>query len=246
MQRVLISVSNKTGIAEFAQALHKLNFEILSTGGTAKLLREKNIPVTDVSDYTGHPEMMDGRVKTLHPKIHGALLGRRGIDDAIMEELDILPIDIVVVNLYPFQQTIAKPDCDLAEAIENIDIGGPTMIRSAAKNYHTVSVIVEPEDYVNVVTELSENNGVTSLASRFTLAQKAFAHTANYDAAISNYLGCIESKAAFPNTYTVQFNKKQELRYGENSHQKSAFYISDEQHESSISTAEQLQGKALS
>ena len=246
MQRALISVSDKTGIIEFAKALQQYNFEILSTGGTAKLLRQNNIESIDVSDYTGHPEMMDGRVKTLHPKIHGGLLARRGIDDAVMQEFNILPIDLVIVNLYPFIKTISKANCDLADAIENIDIGGPTMIRSAAKNYHKVSTIVDIADYPMILDELASNAGETTLATRFSLAQKAFAHTANYDAAIANYLGCVDNESKFPPTFSIQFNKQQDLRYGENSHQQSAFYLDKQQHESSISTAKQLQGKALS
>ena len=246
MQRALISVSDKTGIIEFAKALQNHNFEILSTGGTAKLLREYDIPITDVAEYTGQPEMMDGRVKTLHPKIHGALLGRRGIDDAVMQEFDIKPFDIVVVNLYPFAETISKADCDLADAIENIDIGGPTMIRAAAKNYHSVNVVVDTQDYPIILEELESNEGTTTLATRFSLAQKAFAHTANYDATIANYLGQIDAETKFPINFSIQFTKQQDLRYGENSHQQSAFYVDKTQCESSISTAEQLQGKALS
>ena len=246
MRRALISVSDKTHIVELATALQQLNFEILSTGGTAKLLREHHIKIIDVADYTGHPEMMDGRVKTLHPKIHGALLGRRGIDDKVMQEFNILPIDLVVVNLYPFAKTISKADCDLVEAIENIDIGGPTMIRSAAKNYHTVSIVVDTIDYQSVLDELTTNDGDTTLATRFSLAQKAFAHTAHYDATIANYLGCIDNETKFPPTFSIQFNKQQTLRYGENSHQQSAFYTDKKILESSISTAKQRQGKALS
>lgn len=246
MLRALISVSNKEGIVEFAQQLQNYNFEILSTGGTAKLLREHNISTVDVSSYTEHPEIMDGRVKTLHPKIHGGLLRRPGIDDNIMSELDIHPIDLVVVNLYPFKQTIANPDCELTKAIENIDIGGPTMIRSAAKNYNSVTVVVDPADYPMIIEQLEQNGSTTNLTTRFKLAQKAFAHTADYDATISNYLGCITSESPFPETYTCQYRLKQQLRYGENAHQNSAFYIDTEQHQSSISTAQQLQGKQLS
>ncbi len=246
MHRALISVSDKTGIVEFAKALQQHHFEILSSGGTAKLLREHDIPIIDVAEYTGQPEMMDGRVKTLHPKIHGALLRRPGIDDNAMQEFDILPIDIVVVNLYPFARTISQANCDLADAIENIDIGGPTMIRAAAKNYHTVNIVVDKQDYTRILDELQENKGETTLATRFSLAQKAFAHTADYDATIANYLGCIDAETKFPANFSIQFTKQQDLRYGENSHQQSAFYIDKMQHENSISTAEQLQGKALS
>lgn len=246
MLRALISVSNKNGIVEFAKQLQQFKVEILSTGGTAKILRDHDIAVIDVSDYTQQPEMMEGRVKTLHPKIHGGLLGRPGIDDDVMRECDINPIDMVVVNLYPFRETVAKPDCDLADAIENIDIGGPTMIRSAAKNYSNVAVVVDPNDYAQIINELNNNDQQISLATRFSLAQKAFAHTASYDAAISNYLGCIQTESSFPTTFSTQYELKEMLRYGENSHQKSAFYTAEQQNEHSISTAKQLHGKALS
>lgn len=245
MPRALISVSDKTGIVDFAKQLQQLDFDILSTGGTAKLLREHKINVIDIAKYTGQAEMMDGRVKTLHPKIHGALLGRPGTDDAIMQEADITPIDLVVVNLYPFQATVAKPGCELAEAIENIDIGGPTMIRSAAKNYASVTVLVDTADYPTVLTQWQQQQHCLS-ETRFELAQKAFAHTAAYDAAVSNYLGQQFTGAKFSNTFSAQFKLKQSLRYGENSHQQSAFYVESCHQESSISTADQLQGKALS
>lgn len=245
MPRVLISVSDKTGIVEFATQLQQLNFDILSTGGTAKLLRENNISVIDVADYTGQAEMMDGRVKTLHPKIHGALLGRPGIDDEIMQAAEIIAIELVVVNLYPFQATIAKPNCSLDEAIENIDIGGPTMIRAAAKNFAAVTVIVDSEDYRLVLDEWRQQQK-TSSDTRFALAQKAFAHTAAYDAAVSNYLGRQITNNQFSKTYSAQYQLKEQLRYGENSHQTSAFYVDPDCNESSISTAKQLQGKALS
>ncbi|MAY41611.1 MAG: bifunctional phosphoribosylaminoimidazolecarboxamide formyltransferase/inosine monophosphate cyclohydrolase, partial [Oceanospirillaceae bacterium] len=199
VRRALISVSDKSGIVEFAQALNTRGVEILSTGGTYKLLKENNIPAVEVSDYTGFPEMMDGRVKTLHPKVHGGILGRRGQDDGIMSEHDIQPIDMVVVNLYPFAATIARPDCDLPMAIENIDIGGPTMVRSAAKNHKDVAIVVNASDYDNIVSELDEQKGLTH-ATRFNLAVKAFEHTAGYDGMIANYLGAIvegeEDKAA--------------------------------------------------
>ena len=248
--RALISVSDKTGIAEFAQQLHdQFGIEILSTGGTAKLLAEKGIPVVEVSSYTGFPEMMDGRVKTLHPKIHGGLLGRRGKDEAVMAEHDIPPIDMVVVNLYPFEQTIAKPDCDLATAIENIDIGGPTMLRAAAKNHTAVTVVVDANDYARVLEEMTKHSGAVSDATRFDLAVKTFEHTARYDGAIANYLGTIQadgSKVTFPRTFNSQFHKTQEMRYGENPHQNAAFYVEANQVEASVATARQLQGKELS
>ena len=248
IKRALISVSDKTGIIEFSRELASRGVEILSTGGTAKLLSDNNIKVIEVSDYTGFPEMMDGRVKTLHPKIHGGLLGRRGIDDEVMQQSDINPIDLVVVNLYPFQQTVAKPDCDLATAIENIDIGGPTMLRAAAKNHASVTVVVDHNDYDKVLSEMGENDGAISDKTRFSFAVKTYEHTANYDGAIANYLGCLtqEEKAEFPRTYNTQFEKVQDLRYGENPHQKAAFYIESNLDESSVSSSAQIQGKELS
>ena len=250
IQRALISVSDKTGIAEFAKQLHEqFGIEILSTGGTAKLLAEAGLPVTEVSDYTGFPEMMDGRVKTLHPKIHGGLLGRRGLDDAVMQEHAIPPIDMVVVNLYPFREAIAKPDCDLPTAIENIDIGGPTMLRAAAKNHAGVAVLVNSSDYPRVLDEMADNDGALSDATRFDLAVKTFEHTAGYDGAIANYLGAIDDNGqhgGLPRTFNSQFHKAQAMRYGENPHQAAAFYVEADQHEASVATARQLQGKALS
>ena len=248
--RALISVSDKAGIAEFAKQLHEqFGVEILSTGGTAKLLAEAGIPVVEVSGYTGFPEMMDGRVKTLHPKIHGGLLGRRGTDDAVMQEHDIPPIDMVVVNLYPFQATVAKPDCDLPTAIENIDIGGPTMLRAAAKNHAAVTVVVNSDDYVRVLEEMSANGGAVSDATRYDLAVKTFEHTAAYDGAIANYLGATAidgTREALPRTFNSQFHKVQAMRYGENPHQNAAFYIEAGQTEASVASARQLQGKELS
>ncbi len=249
IKRALISVSDKTGIVDLGRELSKLGVEILSTGGTAKLLAENNVDVTEVSDYTGFPEMMDGRVKTLHPKIHGGLLGRRGTDDAVMAEHDIPPIDMVVVNLYPFTQTIARDDCTLAMAIENIDIGGPTMLRSAAKNHASVTVVVDAADYDRVLDEMKNNKGAVTDATRFDLATKTFEHTAKYDGAIANYLGAIDADGkttTFPRTFNSQFIKVQEMRYGENPHQDAAFFVEAGAREVSISTARQLQGKELS
>lgn len=246
--RALISVSDKAGIVTFARQLSKLNVEILSTGGTAKLLMDNQIPVKEVGEYTGFPEMMDGRVKTLHPKIHGGILGRRGTDDAVMQEHDIGPIDLVVVNLYPFQQTIANPDCDLETAIENIDIGGPTMIRAAAKNHKDVAVVVDPADYDTIINELNGNNGVLDANTKFRLAVKTFEHTAQYDGAIANYLGKLtkEEEQEFPDTINLQFRQAQTMRYGENPHQNAAFFIEENVEEACIATAKQIQGKELS
>ena len=249
IRRALISVSDKTGIVEFARALQQMEVEILSTGGTAKLLAEQGIPVIEVSDYTGFPEMMDGRVKTLHPKIHGGILGRRGKDDAMMLHHGISPIDLVVVNLYPFEATIAREDCDLPMAIENIDIGGPTMLRSAAKNHKDVTVVVNATDYAQVLGEMQANNGSVSDQTRFDLATRVFEHTAQYDGAIANYLGSIRAdhtRSHFSRTYNSQFIKKQEMRYGENPHQLAAFYVEANPAEACISTAQQVQGKELS
>jgi len=247
--RALISVSDKTGVVEFAQALANAGVEILSTGGTAKLLRDSGITCMEVSDYTGFPEMMDGRVKTLHPKIHGGILGRRGTDDEVMEVHAIGRIDLVAVNLYPFQQTVANPDCSLEDAIENIDIGGPTMIRAAAKNHKDVAIVVDPADYSTVIEEMNANNNSVSDATCFRLAVKTFEHTAQYDGAIANYLGTITDsgdKETCPNTINLSFNKAQGMRYGENPHQGAAFYVENNVSEACISTATQLQGKELS
>ncbi|QKI88580.1 bifunctional phosphoribosylaminoimidazolecarboxamide formyltransferase/IMP cyclohydrolase [Thiomicrorhabdus xiamenensis] len=249
VRRALISVSDKNGILEFAQSLNEMGVAILSTGGTYKVLSEAGLPVTEVSEYTGFPEMMDGRVKTLHPKIHGGLLGRRGTDDAIMQEHGIDPIDMVVVNLYPFEATVAKEDCALEDAIENIDIGGPTMLRSAAKNHNDVAVVTDPTDYSRILGEMQANNGQLSHATRFDLAIKTFEQTARYDGAISNYFGKMfntEEGDTFPRTYNTQFVKKQSMRYGENPHQAAAFYTERNASEASISTATQIQGKELS
>jgi phosphoribosylaminoimidazolecarboxamide formyltransferase/IMP cyclohydrolase len=249
VRRALISVSDKNGVIEFAKTLHEQGVEILSTGGTAKLLIENFIPVMEVSKHTGFPEIMDGRVKTLHPKIHGGILGRRGIDDGVMKDNDITPIDLVVVNLYPFEATVAKKDCSLDDAIENIDIGGPAMVRATAKNHAYVSIIVDPADYQRVLEELKNNDGIVTDGTRFDLAVKAFEHTSNYDGMIANYLGRIKADGSMddlPRTINLQFNKAQEMRYGENPHQNAAFYTEKNPAEASISTAKQLQGKALS
>src|SRR5689334_10524957 len=227
-RRALISVSNKTGVLELAQALADLRFEILSTGGTAAMLRAANVTVTDIGAYTGFPEMLDGRVKTLHPKVHGGILARRDLAEhvAAIEAAGIPTIDIVIVNLYPFQQTVANPQCTLAEAIENIDVGGPTMVRAAAKNYRHVAVVTEPADYAALIAELRNSDGVLSDTTRFMLACKAFSHTAAYDSAISNYLTARDqhgAKSEFPKRLNLNFSKIQDLRYGENPHQRAAF-----------------------
>lgn len=247
ISRALVSVSDKSGVLDFCRQLHSRNVELLSTGGTAKLLADNQIPVTEVSDHTGFPEMMDGRVKTLHPKIHGGILGRRGTDEAVMQAHGIDAIDMVVVNLYPFEQTIARPDCDLALAIENIDIGGPTMIRAAAKNHNAVSVVVDPDDYNKLIAEMGENGGAVSQQTRFELALKCFQHTAHYDSAIASYLEKQHDTASrFPETMNIRFEHIQEMRYGENPHQQAAFYREFSTVAGSISAAKQLQGKALS
>jgi phosphoribosylaminoimidazolecarboxamide formyltransferase/IMP cyclohydrolase len=253
VRRALISVSDKTGILEFARELSALGVEILSTGGTYKLLKDNGVAAVEVADYTGFPEMMDGRVKTLHPKIHGGILGRRAIDGEVMAQHGIQPIDLVAVNLYPFEATVAKPDCDLADAIENIDIGGPTMVRSAAKNHKDVAIVVNTSDYAAILDGLKA--GGLTYAQRFDLALKAFEHTAAYDGMIANYLGTIdqaattlstEARGSFPRTFNSQFVKAQEMRYGENPHQSAAFYVEAKKGEASISSAVQLQGKELS
>ncbi|MDV6316816.1 bifunctional phosphoribosylaminoimidazolecarboxamide formyltransferase/IMP cyclohydrolase [Idiomarina sp. HP20-50] len=245
IQRALISVSDKTGIVEFAQALAKKNVEILSTGGTAKLLRDSGLSVIDVSEHTGQEEIMGGRVKTLHPKVHGGILGRRDVDQAVMQEQNIAPIDMVVVNLYPFAETVAKEGCSLEDAIENIDIGGPTMVRAAAKNHKDVTIVVNSADYQRVLTEIEEQNGV-SHSTRFDLAVAAFEHTAQYDGMIANYLGAELSDNDFARTLNLQVSKKQDLRYGENSHQSAAFYTERNAPKGTVSSATQIQGKALS
>ena len=249
VKRALISVSDKSGVVAFAEQLAARGVEILSTGGTARLLAEAGVAVKEVSQHTGFPEIMDGRVKTLHPIIHGGLLGRRGQDDAVMVEHGIAPIDLLVVNLYPFEKTVADPACDVATAIENIDIGGPTMLRSAAKNHAYVTVVVDSADYAEVMEEIAQNGGAVSDATRRHLATKVFEHTAGYDGAIANYLGSLDESGArgdFPRTINLQFHKSSELRYGENPHQRAAFYTEREPAEACIGTAKQLHGKALS
>ncbi|WP_166263340.1 bifunctional phosphoribosylaminoimidazolecarboxamide formyltransferase/IMP cyclohydrolase [Marinobacter caseinilyticus] len=249
VHRALISVSDKTGIVDFARQLTGRGIELLSTGGTFRLLKDNQIPVTEVSDHTGFPEMMDGRVKTLHPKIHGGILGRRGTDDDVMAQHDIAPIDMVIVNLYPFEAAVAKPGCDLDTAIENIDIGGPTMVRAAAKNHNDVAIVVNASDYGRVLDELADNKGQLTYQTRFDLAVKAFEHTAGYDGAIANYLGgrtADNDNPEFPRTFNTQFIKVQDMRYGENPHQSAAFYVERDQKEACVATARQIQGKALS
>ncbi len=245
ISRALVSVSDKTGLVEFCSILNQLGIEILSTGGTAKILTEHGLPVLEVADYTGFPEIMDGRVKTLHPKVHGGILGRRGIDDDVMAEHGMLPIDMVVVNLYPFTATIAQPHCDLAMAIEHIDVGGPTMLRAAAKNHNDVAVVVNPHDYPAITNELLNNTSHLTAQTRFNLAIQAFAHTAAYDAHIARYLSA-KNGALFPDIITLQFNHQQALRYGENPHQQAAFYREQTPAAGSLAAALQLQGKELS
>lgn len=248
IRRALISVSDKNGIVEFAKSLADFGVEILSTGGTYKILKENNVAIIEVADYTGHPEMMDGRVKTLHPKIHGGILGRRGIDDEVMQQHHINPIDMVVVNLYPFEQTVAKKDCSLEDAIENIDIGGPTMVRAAAKNHRDVAIVVSPNNYQTIINTMKANEGALPFDLRFDLAIQAYEHTAAYDGAIANHFGRLVKGGSekFPRTFNLQLSKQEELRYGENPHQNSAFYVERNSTEASIASAKQLQGKALS
>ena len=251
IKRALISVSDKQGVVEFARGLAALGVEILSTGGTARLLAEQKVPVIEVADYTGFPEMLDGRVKTLHPKVHGGILGRRDLPEhvAAMQKHNIPNIDLVCVNLYPFQATIARADCTLEDAIENIDIGGPTMVRSAAKNYAHVAIVTDAADYQPILDELQTQNGELRLATRLGLAKKAFTHTAAYDGAISNYLTSLTEsgdKLVYPQRLNVQFVKVQDMRYGENPHQSAAFYRDLAPAAGSLANYEQLQGKELS
>ena len=251
ISRALLSVSDKSGIIELAQSLSAAGVTILSTGGTASALADNGIDVIGVSDVTGFPEIMDGRVKTLHPKIHGAILGRREVDASVMQQHDITGIDLVVVNLYPFQQTIARPDCTFDEAIENIDIGGPAMIRAAAKNHNDVTVVTDPEDYGLLASAISDAGGL-SAQQRETLACKAFSHTASYDSAVARYLQnrqepADEAASDYPSSKNIELEKIQELRYGENPHQTAAFYRqADKPPSQNIVSAQQLQGKELS
>lgn len=251
IQRALISVSDKSGVLHFAQQLTSLGVEILSTGGTAKMLADNGVPVTEVADYTGFPEMLDGRVKTLHPKIHGGILGRRDLPEhvATMQAHAIPNIDLVCVNLYPFRETIARPGCTLEDAIENIDIGGPAMVRSAAKNHGAVAIVTDPADYAPIIDEMKSGGGALSQATRFGLAKKAFSHTAAYDAAISNYLTSLDEAnqpGAFPGQLNLNFIRVQSMRYGENPHQAAAFYRDPDPAPGTLAHYVQLQGKELS
>ncbi len=254
IERALISVSDKTGLFEFSKQLSESGVEILSTGGTAKFLREKMIPVKDISEFTGFPEILDGRVKTLHPKVHGGLLGKRDLPShqEQMKKNGIEPIDMVVVNLYPFQAAISKPNATFDEAIENIDIGGPAMLRSAAKNFSDVAVVVDPGDYGKVIQEMKENNGKLKEETLFNLAKKVFLHTSRYDAVIAGYLDRqiekrrSDQKEGFPAILTMTYEKIQNLRYGENPHQKGAFYRDNSSLEPSVARAALLQGKEMS
>ena len=248
VRRALLSVSDKSGLLELARELARRNIEILSTGGTAQLLAANGLAVREVASYTGFPEIMDGRVKTLHPKIHGGLLGRRGVDDAVMAQHSIAPIDLLVVNLYPFAATVARPGCSYHDAIENIDIGGPAMLRAAAKNHEAVLVVVDPEDYPLVLKELDTHHGGSEFATRARLAAKAFAHTAGYDTMVAAYLSAQHALAEelFPSTLPLVFDKLQELRYGENPHQLAAFYRDPYAAGASVASARVLQGKDLS
>ncbi|SFI99424.1 bifunctional phosphoribosylaminoimidazolecarboxamide formyltransferase/IMP cyclohydrolase [Nitrosomonas sp. Nm34] len=251
IKQALISVSDKTGIVELATKLHQFGIHIISSGGTAKLLQEAGIDVTEVSEYTNFPEMLDGRVKTLHPKIHAGILARMDLPEhnQAMQNAGISPIELVIVNLYPFVETIAQADCTLENAIENIDIGGPTLIRAAAKNYQHVTVIVDPEDYSILLSEMESGNGTVALTRRFQFAQKAFSHTARYDSAISHYLTAIDAnqqQQLFPDHLNLNFNIIQSLRYGENPHQQAAFYRDAINLPGSLANYTQLQGKELS
>jgi phosphoribosylaminoimidazolecarboxamide formyltransferase/IMP cyclohydrolase len=248
VRRALLSVSDKTGIVEFARELKERGIELLSTGGTAKLLVSHGITVKEVAEHTGFPEIMGGRVKTLHPKIHGGLLGRRGLDEAVMRAHDIEPIDLLAVNLYPFAATVARADCTYDDAVDNIDIGGPAMVRAAAKNHASVTVVVDPGDYRALLDELAANQGATNIAMRQKLAAKAFAHTAQYDAMVSAYFtGAIGGGApTFPDDLNLSFRKHLDLRYGENPHQQAAFYTDPRAIGASVTQGRQIQGKELS
>ncbi|MFQ5673873.1 MAG: bifunctional phosphoribosylaminoimidazolecarboxamide formyltransferase/IMP cyclohydrolase [Nitrospinales bacterium] len=249
VKRALISVSDKTGVAEFARRLSDRGVEILSTGGTAALLRDQGVPVLAVSDYTGFPEIMDGRIKTLHPKIHGGILAKRDLEShrQALQTHQIRPIDLVAINLYPFEATVSREDCSLDDAVENIDIGGPTMVRAAAKNFHDVAVVVNPSDYDAVLKELDDHDGAVTLRTRQRLSRDAFAHTARYDSLIAAYLsGTLEDAPRFSPWFHPPFEKIMELRYGENPHQQAAFYRETAPRQSDIVSAEKLQGKELS
>jgi phosphoribosylaminoimidazolecarboxamide formyltransferase/IMP cyclohydrolase len=251
IRRALLSVSDKSGIVELAKTLLTHGVQILSTGGTAKLLQLNGVVVTEVGDYTGFPEMMDGRVKTLHPKVHGGILARRDLQEHTdaMSKHDIPPIDLVVVNLYPFAQTVAKKGVSMEDAIENIDIGGPAMVRAAAKNHAFVAVVTDPADYAGIIKSMKANGGALEMADRYALAAKAFSHTAEYDGMISNWLTARNDKGearAFPGRFNVSMTLAQELRYGENPHQKAAFYVERDPPRGTLASFRQLQGKELS
>ncbi|GAB6099615.1 bifunctional phosphoribosylaminoimidazolecarboxamide formyltransferase/IMP cyclohydrolase [Halanaerocella petrolearia] len=248
IRQALLSVSNKEGIVDFARGLSELGVTIISTGGTAKKIKEAGIEVVEISDVTDYPEMMNGRVKTLHPAVHGGILAVRDNKDHMkeIEDQGIKPIDLIVCNLYPFAETIAQDDVTLEEAVENIDIGGPTMIRSAAKNFNDVGVVVDPTDYDSILEQLQANKGTLSDSKRMELAHKAFEHTAKYDSLIQKYLGGLVNEEQLPETMLDAYTKKSDLRYGENPHQDAAFYKEQESNEPSITTAKQLHGKDLS
>ena len=251
IQRALLSVSDKSGIVEFARTLASHGVEILSTGGTAKLLASSGLPVIEVGDYTGFPEMMDGRVKTLHPKVHGGILARRDLPEhvAAMKQHGIPPIDMVVVNLYPFAQAVARPGCTMDDAIENIDIGGPAMVRAAAKNHAFVAIVTDPADYTGLAKKLAAGGGRLGFADRYALAARAFSHTAEYDGMISSWLTARDAKGAareFPDRLNLQFMLAQTLRYGENPHQSAAFYVERDPAKGTLSRFRQVQGKELS
>ncbi|MEP7154537.1 MAG: bifunctional phosphoribosylaminoimidazolecarboxamide formyltransferase/IMP cyclohydrolase [Betaproteobacteria bacterium] len=251
IKRALISVSDKAGIVEFARFLASHDVKILSTGGTAKLLAENGVKVVEVGDYTGFPEMMDGRVKTLHPKVHGGILARRDLahHTRAMQEHEIPPIDMVVVNLYPFAATVARPGCTFDDAIENIDIGGPAMVRASAKNHAFVGIVTDTADYAKIIEEMKANHAALSGATRFALAKKAFAHTAEYDGMISTYLSSLDDsgeRRTFPDKLHLTFTKAQDMRYGENPHQDAAFYVEKHPAAGTLAHYTQLQGKPLS
>ncbi|OYY57984.1 MAG: bifunctional phosphoribosylaminoimidazolecarboxamide formyltransferase/IMP cyclohydrolase, partial [Polynucleobacter sp. 35-46-207] len=254
IRTALLSVSDKNGIVPFAKALHEQGVKLISTGGTAKLLAENNLPVVEVSSLTKFPEMLDGRVKTLHPMVHGGLLARRDFAEhmAALKEYGIETIDMLVINLYPFNETVAKADCSFEDAVENIDIGGPAMLRAAAKNHQDVTVLISPEDYAPVLEEMKANNNSVSYKTNLVLAKKVFAHTAQYDGAIANYLSALgddldhKSRSAFPETLHLAFEKVQEMRYGENPHQSAAFYKDIYPIDGALANYKQLQGKELS